>query len=305
MFNYMRRLGAVLMTLILVQGCGDDDDEIVNAVLKGATFTSLEVESADFFLCASPSSYTMRFEVDAGSDQLKNVTVYMAFVDNTVDGITYTTAEEQVAIIDASSFANGPNNLPTATFSIDVQDVLTQLNLADYNLEDEFRIRFEIHLTDGRTFTSESSSQFVYYAGVAPPPIDEPDFLTGQYVMDQLSGSDPFFASETFGDGQVVNIVADGARRSFDFLYYPGIFDSDYNFEMILACGEVLVKGTINAGGLGCGGANIGFATGDPVSSYDQNFVDDDVILLNVTDFKPDGNCDTGGYQVQLRFTKQ
>ena len=74
---------------------------------------------------------------------------------------------------------------------------------------------------------------------------------------------------------------------------------------MNLICGNIEVVGTINAGGLGCGGANIGFSTGTTVSTFDQNFVDDDVVIVNVTDFEPDGNCGTGGYQVQLRFTKQ
>lgn len=130
------------------------------------------------------------------------------------------------------------------------------------------------------------------------------DFFSGSYLMEQLSGKDPFFNSETFGDTQIVDIVRDGYRRSFDFRYYPGIFDSDYNFSMLLDCGKIRVNGTINSGGLGCGGANVGFATGDPVSTYTEEF-DDDVILVNVSDYDPDGNCKTGPYPVELRFTKQ
>ncbi len=138
---------------------------------------------------------------------------------------------------------------------------------------------------------------------VVPPA----DYFSGPYLMQQLSGLDPFYAAETFGDTQVVNLVADGFRRSFDFLYYPGIFDADYNFTMYLCGGEISVVGSINSDALGCGGANIGFATGSPAQTYDPAFPDPDdaIMLVDVADFEPDGNCETGSYPVELRFTEQ
>lgn len=139
-------------------------------------------------------------------------------------------------------------------------------------------------------------------------PCQEPlpiDFFAGKYLIEQLTGLDPFFAAETFGDTHTVDIMAVANVRSFNFLYYPGIFDSNYKFEMFLCHGEILVRGSINAGSLGCGGANVGFSTSVPASPYDETFISDDVILVNVSDYDPDGNCETGSYPVQLRFTKQ
>ena len=135
------------------------------------------------------------------------------------------------------------------------------------------------------------------------PPVPN-DFFSGPYLMEQLSGLDAFFSTETFGDTQIVNIVAEANTRSFNFLYFPGIFDSNYRFEMTLCQGEISVLGTIDISSLGCG-SNIGFSSGMPLGTYDETFMADDVVLVNVTDFDPDGSCDSGGYPVQLRFTKQ
>jgi hypothetical protein len=305
MINYINKISSVLIFLLIIIGCGDDK----NRNIRGSEFRSLEIESAKFDVCDTSSFYSMTVEVEDYKDGnlLDNVTVFISFVDYTIDGMTYTTAEKQITVIDAGDFTEGPNGLPITTFVVTLDEVNSALglNTGSYGLEDLFRIRFETNLTDGRSFSDDNGSMYVYDAGLSCTSFDEPDFFTGQYLMEQLSGLDPFFASETFGDTQIVNITANGNIRSFNFLYFPGIFDSDYNFSMNLCCGEILVTGTINAGGLGCGGSNIGFSTGNPVSTYDQTFIDDDIITVNVTDFSPDGSCDTGGYPVELRFTKQ
>lgn len=134
--------------------------------------------------------------------------------------------------------------------------------------------------------------------GGPPPPAD---YFVGSYLMEQLTGADPLFGGETFGDNQVVNIAPGNAyERSFDFLYYPGIFDGDYNFTMTFCEGEVFVAGTINDGTLGCG-SNLGFGTGVPASTYD--LMQDALVPVGVTDFEPTGSCDESPYQVALQFT--
>ena len=134
----------------------------------------------------------------------------------------------------------------------------------------------------------------------AAPPAS--DFFVGSYSMVQDSGSDPFYASETFGDSQTVSIVADGHERSFDFSYFPGIFNSDYGFRMNLCDGEIFVRGRINSGGLGCpGSAHIGFGTLNPAATYEG---DDSVLKVDVLDFDPPGDCDESPYPVSLTFSE-
>ena len=64
--------------------------------------------------------------------------------------------------------------------------------------------------------------------------------------------------------------------------------------------------GSINSGFLGCELISIGFSSGSPISTYTDDFdgTQDEVMLVNVTDFDPVGNCDANPYQVELRFTK-
>jgi len=299
--NHINKIISALILLLIVMGCGDD----YHHILRGAQLRSLEIESDSFNVCDISSFYSITVEVEdyENGKLLDNVTVFVSFIDITDDGNSYPTAEEQYTVIEESEFIEGPNGLPTTTFIITLAEISSALNIASYNEGDAFRIAFKINLTDGRSISSDEEFSFEYNAEIIGPSID-PDFFTGQYLMEQLSGLDPFFAAETFGDTQIVNITADGNIRSFNFLYFPGIYDADFNFSMNLSCGEILVTGTINSGGLGCG-SNIGFSTGNPVSTYDQTFIDDDIITVNVTDFSPDGSCDTGGYPVELRFTKQ
>lgn len=304
-------INLICIALILMASlsCGGDnnDSDNQNSVVNDAEFIPVEIESADFNICDTSSFFSITAEIDdyANGDLLDNVTVSVSYTEKStiVDDVVYDTAERQLAVVNAGDLSIGPNGLPINTFIITLQEVSSILNKESYGPEDLFKIRFEINLTDGRQFTSDTAP-FVYYVALVIPFIDEPEFFSGQYHIEQLSGLDPFYATETFGDTQIVDIVADGYLRSFDFLYFPGIFDSSYNFTMTLACGEIHVLGTITAGGLGCG-SNIGFSTGDPVSSYDPTYIDDDVITVNVSDFYPDGSCDTGDYPVELRFTKQ
>lgn len=308
MLSCLYRCLVVLTLLLTFVGCGDNNnDENPSPPDRIVEFIPIEIVNADFDLCDTSSFFSVSAEVEdfEGGDLLDNVTIFISLVDNPTadDGDVKYTDEKQFAVKFSDEFTIGPNGRPLSTFSMTLQEVSSTITNASFHSEDEFRIRFEINLTDGRKYSS-NNYPFVFYAALVIPLIDEPDFFSGQYLMEQLSGSDPFFNSETFGDSQIVDIIADDYSRSFDFLYFPGMYDAVYNFTMNLECGTIQVIGNINEGSLGCG-SNIGFSTGDPVSSYDQTYTDDDVITVNVSDFKPDGSCNSGDYPVVLRFTKQ
>lgn len=316
----IKRISFFTFASLFLLGCEGNKtvDGVFDTITRGAVFRTLSTEGADFNLLDTSSSFAVTAEVEdhENGTLLERVEAYVRFADNFDDGIDNSAEEVPLATLPGSVFTTGPNGFPTTTFQYTFGEALSALGLdvAQVNGGDTFFLRFELHLTDGRSFTNTNTgatvsggsffrSPFVYAQSVVCL-FDEPDFFSGQYLMEQLSGSDPFFGSETFGDTQIVNIVADGTTRSFNFLYFPGVFDSDYNFFMNLVCGEIQVTGTINSGSLGCG-SNIGFSTGTPVSTYDQSFTTDDVITVNVADFDPDGSCDTGSYPIELQFTRQ
>jgi hypothetical protein len=194
MRNKLNKISAVLIFLLVLIGCGSDD---TYHTIRGAELGVIEIVSPKFNVCDPASSYSMTIEVEdhEDGDLLDNVTVYVSFIDKTYDGITYPATEEQLTAIDASAFTEGPNGLPITTFAVTLEELTTFLGLDidSYDLVDLIRIRFEINLTDGRSFTNDNGPMYVYEAGLECASFDEPDFFTGQYLMEQLSGSDPFF----------------------------------------------------------------------------------------------------------------
>ena len=238
--------------------------------------------------------------------------VYATFTDNTADGVDNSKPEVFLRNVGREQLPVNPEfGFPRGVLQISAPETLAALGLTEDQLNggDVFNYRLVLKLTDGREFTNKASgtvtggsffsSPFEYNAPVVCL-FDEPDFFSGTYLIEQLNGTDPFYGEQTFGT-QTVNIAADGISRTFDFVFYPSSFQTAYSMKIDLICGDILVTGT---GGLGCG-AGIGQSTGTPVSNFDLNFEDDDVIEINVEDFNPDGNCGTGSYQMTLRFTKQ
>lgn len=136
----------------------------------------------------------------------------------------------------------------------------------------------------------------------------EDDYLVGTYVMEQLSGTAPFGIGSAFGGNQEVEITAlPDNKRTFNYAYAPGAFDSPYFMELELICNNIFVFGTIQEGNgtLGCGSGSIGQRTGDPVGTYDP--ADDSEVIVNITDFSPeqDGGCAGNDYQAVIRLVRQ
>ena len=136
-------------------------------------------------------------------------------------------------------------------------------------------------------------------------PVAE-DYLVGTFMMQQISGSAPFGIGEAFGGDQMVEVFAKPNNvRSFNYLYAPGAFDSNYFMDLELICGNIFVSGTIQDGfgTLGCGNGSIGQATGDVTGSYDP--LDDSEVTVNISDFEPDSGCTGELYQAVIKLIRQ
>ncbi len=317
----MKKILLYKLTIIFLSftltNCEDEDklrvnfDEVEASSGVFAQLLSQNGETDVIYDNPSVTSFERAYQIISppGKFEIREVRFYASFTDNTIEegGMDISAAEQLIKTI--STFDNS-QQYPQFTVSFTGDEIVNPFGLVigDIDGGDTFNYRTEIVTTDDQTFTDVSanfdnqSADHTFTSNVIC--VVTPTFFTGTYLMEQLSGADPFYASEVFGDTQIVEITANGTLRSFNFLYFPGIFDSDYNFTMNLSCGDILVTGSINAGGLGCGGANIGFATGNPISTYDED-LGDDIMLVNLNDFEPDGNCATGSYPVEVRFTKQ
>jgi hypothetical protein len=174
---------------------------------------------------------------------------------------------------------------------------------------DQFTIRFEAVLLDGRRFSfadntgtltgSFFSSPFLYTANIV---CFVPDgYFEGDYSITQTSGSGPFGIEDAFSQSSVTVEATSMTSRTIAFTYDPGNFNSAYEFTFDLICGEIQnFTGSITSGSLGCDGTSIG-QTAIANVAYDVN--DDSEFTIVIEDFNPSGGCG-GSYEASLTFTK-
>jgi len=318
MKNIFKYISILTMSLVLFQSCEEGDkpvDQVFENVTRGATLRTMNLINGTVNVFDLENSvFEVELEYRDGEEGalFSSYDVYVSFIDNTDDGVDNSVPEVFLRNVPSSELPINPEyGFPRGVLQLPATESLAALGLSGDQLNggDVVFYRLVLKLTDGREFTNNASgnvtggsffrSPFAYAASVVCL-FDEPDFFSGTYLIEQLSGTDPFYGEQTFGT-QVVEIAADGINRSFDFIFYPSSFQTPYSMSLDLICGNIFVTGT---GGLGCG-SGIGQATGTPISPFDLNFEDDDVIEINVEDFNPDGDCGTGSYQMTLRFTKQ
>lgn len=326
MKKILLKISTVALALITL-GCSSEDNviDIVEANLSTdlpfLRVTSQTGRSLNLF--DAESTYTVNFEYQeventSAMEKFERVDFSINFIDNFEDGVDNSKAAVSLGSMSKSDFsALSSFGMPIGSFDYTFGEALTALGLttAQVNGGDQFQLNWELFLTDGSSINaSDVSGNISAVGGYYSAPyqsraamvclFDAPDFFVGDYQMEQLTGTDPFFGTETFGS-QIVTLTATGAtQRKFNFLYYPGIFDSDYGFTMNFVCDRISMVGAVNTGGLGCGGGNIGQSTGDTVTFFDQNLVDDAEIILSITDFDGDGGCGTGSNQITVRLTK-
>jgi hypothetical protein len=326
----MRKTYNKLLTFafaLIILGCSDEEKVIdqvfkdVNSETPFLRILNVTGSNLDLFNLSSTHAWELEYQVipnNPSLDQLQSVAFQVAFTDNFDDGTDNSAGPVAFGSLSASDFTTPGDfgNLKT-DFSYTLQDALDALGLVQSQLNggDTFLVTWEMTLTDGRTIGPNDVSGDVaavggYYSSQYQLQsslvciFDEPDFFTGTYQIDQLTGSDPFFASETFGT-QTVEITGSGTSRSFVFIYYPGNFDFEQEFTMNFVCDRILFSSTSVSGTLGCGDGTITQGnTPDTPTFFDQTFVDDTDIILYIQDFDSDAGCGTGPNQITVRLTK-
>ncbi|MET1258249.1 hypothetical protein ABV409_02860 [Flagellimonas sp. DF-77] len=308
---------ASLASLLIFTACEDGDtvfDTIIDAEQRGAILRTVNLVSNELPIGDASGNFTVELEVQdqANGNNVSSVEVYVGFRDNTENvGPGTDVAEALFETVDSSTFAVGEFGLPRFTYSVTLPAMLSFVgrNDADITGGDQFTVRFELVLTDGRRFSfadnsgtltgSFFSSPFLYTPLVICPVPEA--YFTGQYAMTQTSGSAPFGIADGFTQ-PMVEVTANGTNRSIAFIYDPDGFDINYTFSLDLVCDEIQgLTGSINSGSLGCGNGSIG-QTGVGVFPYDLD--DDSSFTLVFEDFNPDGGCTGNTYEATIVLTK-
>ena len=185
----LRILYTALLAVGLMVSCEDGDtvfDDIVDNEQRGAILRTIEVLSDEIPIGSDDSSFGVELEVQDQEDgQLVSaIDVFVGFRDNSVaeGGTDLSTDEVLAATLDASTFEIGPFGLPRTTYRITLPELVAALPIdnADVDGSDQFTIRFELVLEDGRRFSFDDntgtltgsffSSPFLYTATVVCPP---------------------------------------------------------------------------------------------------------------------------------------
>lgn len=302
--------------LLVFAACSDGEevfDEIQGNVERGAVLRTVSLNSNELPIGDASGNFSVDLEVQdqENGTLVENVEVYVGFRDNTANvGPGTDVAEALITTISNSTFVIGEFGLPRFSYSITLPELLTFVGRSESDITggDQFTVRFELVLNDGRrysfadnsgTLTGSFFSSPFLYTPLVICPVPE-DYLTGDYSITQTSGSAPFGIGDGFTQSPVT-ASAVGTNRQIPFQYDPGGFDVAYTFSLDLVCGEIQgFSGSINAGGLGCGSGSIG-QTGVGVIPYD--LADDSSFTIVFEDFNPDGGCG-GTYEASIILTK-
>ncbi len=196
----MKKVKFILIASLLLLSltkCKKSDNVIYDVLDNkqyGAALRTLDLQSNVFNMFDQESEFSVVVEEqdEQYGDLLEKMNVYVSFIDKTDDGVDNNRAEELLISVPASEFTESSKGLPMTNFSTTFENTLNALNLNDgeYFGGDTFKFRFEIVLSDGRTFSEESSSStlqqsffnspFSYYVNIVCIPVTP---IPGDYKL--------------------------------------------------------------------------------------------------------------------------
>ncbi len=277
-FKY--QLYIALLALVTVS-CNEGNqvvDQITEDVTRGAILRQLDVLSNSVAINSATNvlqdgenfSVLLEFQDDEDGALLERMDVFLGFDDNTDDGAENSVSEILFESIAASQFSTGDRGLPTFLYTATAQQMQSALGLDNNQIGfggDDFVVRFEIFLTDGRSFSNDDNSGQITGSFFNSP------FLTNVRVVCApsvpTSGTWNFIATDTYGDGwngAFLTINIDGAdagtienldggpsEQAFDFevpagaqtislVYTGGAFDCEVLLTVTSANGNEVVN---------------------------------------------------------------
>jgi len=273
-----RLLGSILAGIVLVFAACEDSNEIVDQVNagieRGAVLRTLNVLSNEIAIQSDGSitpganfGVELEYQDHEDGDLLAEVEVYVGYRDNTAGGTDNDKAQVLVTSIPASSFSTGDRGLPVVTYSITGDEMLSALSLPSSEVEggDQFEIRFEAVLTDGRRYSfadnsgtltgSYFSSPWLYTANVVCAPstptpgvwtIDMADSFgdgwNGATLIATVDGEETVFdVSSAEGSASIETLVVPPGAEVISFIFTSGSFDEEITFTVTSANTNVVI----------------------------------------------------------------
>lgn len=153
------------LILLFILGCSNDDktiDIVTNNIERGAVLRNVERIQSNFIVGDFGSRFGVEIEEqdEEEGELLDFVRVYSKYIDRTPENGNNSTLETVVKDILASDFEPGPFNLPRTIIEVRYDEVVNSqgLDFTSIRASDQFEIRLEVFLTDGRSFSNDSGS---------------------------------------------------------------------------------------------------------------------------------------------------
>lgn len=279
--NY-KVFAALVLTSLMFNSCDDGDaviDDVVANTERGAILRTIAVTSNELPIGVAEGNFAADFEIQSEEDGslVSSVDVYASFVDNTPDNGPGDAPEVLLGTLDASTFTTGPRGLPTFSYSVTLPELLTATGVQETEVDggDEFRVRFDLILSDGRSFSfaqnsgtltgSYFSSPFLYTATVVCPPTAPTagtwtfetvdaygDSWNGASLNVSIDGADPIVIANTdedgIGDGTAPNetinymVEVPSGTETISITFTSGAFDAEVGYTVTSASGNVIVS---------------------------------------------------------------
>ena len=324
MKKIVRNLFAI-SSIFFIGSCEDSDkvfDQVTSDVTRGAVLRTVNLISNELPIGIADAGFSAQLEVQEQTDdngEVTSVEVYVGFNDNTVEAGAndLDVAEGLIATLPASDFTIGEFGLPRFDYSISLTEMLafTGVNELDLFGGDQFTVRFELVMSDGRRFTNTDNSGTLTGNFFSSPFLYTPTVVCfvgaeqfiGDYSVTQVVPG--IFASNTWGNGTTVTLSVGetSVQRVFEAVYLPefGIGNGPRAFAFDLICGNIDVPSG-QASGLQCVG---GITFGPPEAtrgtySVDATLIADDDSSFNIV-FRDDESDDCGGgVDAEVQLTK-
>lgn len=276
--NYKFFTTLVLASLMFTS-CDEGDavvDDVVANTLRGAILRTVEVTSNELPIGVAEGNFAVDLEVQSEEEGtlVTSVDVYGSFKDNTPSNGPGDAAEVFLETIDASTFTTGEFGLPRFSYSITLPELLAATGVGESEVDggDEFRVRFELVLSDGRTYSfannsgtltgSYFASPFLYTATVVCPPTaptagtwtfsttdDYGDGWNGASLNVSLDGADPIIIANTDVDGEAplsetieYTVEVPDGTETISITFTSGSFDGEIGYTVTSASGNVILS---------------------------------------------------------------
>jgi len=272
----MKKIYILIISLIMFS-CGEHEDVIYDNV-NGQTIAYFKKNSQPLKIEINGTGSTdVVVAVSTVSKTDRNVTIAVNQDDTTADPSLYNITST-TAIIPAGSYRASIPVEGIYNSTLDNQDFILALDLIS---------------VDGARIDQPSTNLIL--SRYCPVP---ETFFTGSYLIEQVS---PYIDGPSLSDGAVVNVTAEGTKRTFSTQNYPDYCAPYMDFSFDLNCNNIVVDILDSVCSCGDGSAWFGPAMGAN-ATYDISAGD---AVMYVT-FADDRQQNCGPTQdTTYKFTKQ